>query len=383
MPPKKRSRGDASGGQQTAGAEEEEAKRKELCETLTNAVDEAFEGIGAERARLLAEATEAAAKVKEDAETEVEGMRRKVQEDRAALEQEKAAMEKAHTFQTNKICLDVGGHKFTTSRQTLTSVPNTYLSSMFSGRFALATDATDGAYFIDRDGKHFGHVLNFLRDPVSFTVSSDTTEAQRKELEVEVGFYGLLNRMMPEPEPGPYAALDFIGQFLLKRACLAGTARALRTAVAQSRVLVFKMGSTTPFLSEEFQDSRWVITDSVVKGSPVWAAEGGEWFMYRDVDNTMTISDETDCALGMDMGMGSDMCISNTEATADVVAPTELPSDKWVSIPYATLETQYASAERFQMAWARVPEMRITAVHGLDDDDPAMAEALAKLAALE
>jgi hypothetical protein len=32
--------------------------------------------------------------------------------------------------------------------------------------------------------------------------------------------------------------------------------------------------------------------------------------------------------------------------------------------------------------WALVPEMRITAVHGMDDDDPAMAEALAKLAAL-
>jgi hypothetical protein len=250
MPPKERSREDASG---TA----EDAKEKELCESINNAVTSSVGAVfkeleeerkkpEEERARLLAEATEAAAKVKEDAEKEAEGLKRKVQEDRAALEQEKAAMEKAHTFQTNKICLDVGGHKFTTSRQTLTSVPNTYLSSMFSGRFALATDATDGAYFIDRDGKHFGHVLNFLRDPVSFTVSSDTTEAQRKELEVEVGFYGLLNRMMPEPEPGPYAALDLIGQFLLKRACLAGTARAMRTAMAQSRVLVFKMGAPRP-----------------------------------------------------------------------------------------------------------------------------------------
>jgi hypothetical protein len=34
---------------------------------------------------------------------------------------------------------------------------------MFSGRFALAPDAADGSYFLDRDGTHFRHVLNFLR----------------------------------------------------------------------------------------------------------------------------------------------------------------------------------------------------------------------------
>jgi len=53
--------------------------------------------------------------------------------DRAALEEEKAAMEKSYTFQTNKILLDVGGHKFTTSLDTLTSVPETYFASVFSG----------------------------------------------------------------------------------------------------------------------------------------------------------------------------------------------------------------------------------------------------------
>ena len=120
------------------------------------------------------EAKTAAEEAKKAAEAEAEEITRKARAGYAALEAEKAAMEKAHTFQTNKICLDVGGHKFTTSRQTLTSVPDTYLSAMFSGRFALAPDA-DSSYFIDRDGKHFGHVLNFLRDPVSFKLSSDTT----------------------------------------------------------------------------------------------------------------------------------------------------------------------------------------------------------------
>ena len=59
--------------------------------------------------------------------------RHALKRDRAALEEEKAAMEKSYTFQTNKILLDVGGHKFTTSLDTLKSVPETYFASVFSG----------------------------------------------------------------------------------------------------------------------------------------------------------------------------------------------------------------------------------------------------------
>jgi len=58
----------------------------------------------------------------------------------------------------------VGGHKFTTSLPTLTSVPDTFLQSMFSGRHPLARDG-DGVFFIDRNGDHFRHILSYLRDP--------------------------------------------------------------------------------------------------------------------------------------------------------------------------------------------------------------------------
>jgi hypothetical protein len=151
-------------------------------------------------------------------------------------------------------------------------------------------------------------------------------------------------------------------QSLLKRARLAGTKRALRTVVAQSRALVFVMGSTTPFFKETFQDLRWVISDRVVNGSPVWAAEGGRWFMYCSVDIKMMISNESECAAGSSMGH-----MYNMEKTADAVAPTELASDKWVSGASATLATQYASAERLLLhdaqgraitGWVSVPEMR-------------------------
>jgi hypothetical protein len=76
--------------------------------------------------------------------------------------------------------------------------------------------------------------------------------------------------------------------------------------------------------------------------------------------------------------------MGNTEVTTRVVSPTELASDKWVSNRSTTLEAQYAAAEQRSPGspWARVPFVRITAVHGLNDDDPAMAAALRQLAAL-
>ena len=60
-----------------------------------------------------------------------------------------------------------------------------------------------------------------------------------------------------------------------------------------------------------------------------------------------------------------------------------MPSDKWSTLEYATLSTQYKSAKRCKYGLHRiVPSMRITVVHGLNDDDPTMAKALHKLAAL-
>jgi hypothetical protein len=109
-------------------------------------------------------ALEAAVKVKEDAETGAAEIWRAAAAERAALDAEKVAMEKTYAFQTSIIKLDVGGHTFTTSLPTLTSVHDTYLAALFSGRHPVAPNA-DGAIFIDRNGDHFRHILSYLRDP--------------------------------------------------------------------------------------------------------------------------------------------------------------------------------------------------------------------------
>jgi len=208
-------------------------------------------------------------------------------------------------------------------------------------------------------------------EPVTFKLrlSGDSSA----ELAVELRFYGLLDRVMP------YYAQEQIGVALLKGACNAGpTKRALETAVATARALVFEMGSTTPWLTEAFQDLRYVITDRVVNGSPVWAVEGGKNFMYRVGDGTMMIGTEAACAVGRLRGS-----IHNTVHSPDVVAPTQLPSNKWRSSKLATLGPQFAAAGGTdENRWVDVPDMRVTAVHGLDDDEPAKAAALRQVAAL-
>ncbi|CAB4312289.1 unnamed protein product [Prunus armeniaca] len=65
------------------------------------------------------------------------------------------------------IRLNIGGNKFCTSVDTLTQrEPNSMLAAMFSGRHNIACeeDCEKGYVFIDRDGTHFRHILNWLRD---------------------------------------------------------------------------------------------------------------------------------------------------------------------------------------------------------------------------
>ncbi|CAG9859483.1 unnamed protein product [Phyllotreta striolata] len=58
--------------------------------------------------------------------------------------------------------LNVGGKRFTTSRQTLSLIPDTFFTALLSGRISSLRDEK-GAIFIDRDPKFFSIILNYLR----------------------------------------------------------------------------------------------------------------------------------------------------------------------------------------------------------------------------
>jgi len=110
---------------------------------------------------------------------------------------EKQLIANTHTFES-RIKLDVGGCKFTTTLTTLTRFPDSMIGTMFSGRHNLTTDES-GYYFIDRDGTHFRHILNYLRCPEDFDVSSISAD-HLKELKKEAVYYGLDEKAFSSPE---------------------------------------------------------------------------------------------------------------------------------------------------------------------------------------
>eukprot|EP00668_Euglena_longa_P003749 GGOE01004397.1.p2 GENE.GGOE01004397.1~~GGOE01004397.1.p2 ORF type:complete len:400 (-),score=108.72 GGOE01004397.1:492-1652(-) len=84
----------------------------------------------------------------------------------------------------------VGGVRFKTSRETLTSVPGSHLAALFQpGGPKEAGKDDKGRYEIpDRPGKHFMFILNYLRDR---EIDPPANKAVLEEIEAEAKHYGL------------------------------------------------------------------------------------------------------------------------------------------------------------------------------------------------
>ena len=92
------------------------------------------------------------------------------------------------------IKLNVGGHYFTTTLGTLRNDPNSMLPSIVSKIFD-QKPKEDGAFFIDRDGRHFRSILNYLR---TMELSFPEGETAFRELQAEAQFYqiqGILDKL--------------------------------------------------------------------------------------------------------------------------------------------------------------------------------------------
>jgi len=114
----------------------------------------------------------------------------KVRKERDAFDEVAKKLEHVHFSKLVK--LNVGGHLFSTSLETLTKDLSSMLHAMFSGRFD-TKPSEDGSYFIDRDGTHFRYILNYLRTG-QLIVPQDRTVC--KELLAEAEFYqveGIIN----------------------------------------------------------------------------------------------------------------------------------------------------------------------------------------------
>jgi hypothetical protein len=120
-------------------------------------------------------------------------------------EAEKTALAGVQHFEPI-VKLDVGGVRVTTSLTTLCRFPDTMMGCMFSGRHTLPK-GEDGYFFIDRDGTHFRHILNFLRSPESYKM--DVGGADTKELRRECEYYCLDELMFPVTTTGTEKSLPY------------------------------------------------------------------------------------------------------------------------------------------------------------------------------
>uniref|UniRef100_A0A8C2WK79 Potassium channel tetramerization domain containing 3 n=1 Tax=Cyclopterus lumpus TaxID=8103 RepID=A0A8C2WK79_CYCLU len=94
-----------------------------------------------------------------------------------------------HSFPSHSVCNKCAivslYFRFSTSRQTLMWIPDSFFSSLLSGRISTLRDET-GAIFIDRDPTAFAPILNFLR-----TKELDLRGVNISILRHEAEFYGI------------------------------------------------------------------------------------------------------------------------------------------------------------------------------------------------
>lgn len=76
-------------------------------------------------------------------------------------------------------------YRFSTSRQTLTCIPDTFFTALLSGRISSLRD-DNGAIFIDRDPTLFGIILNYLR-----TRDIDIKQCDLRILRHEAEYYNI------------------------------------------------------------------------------------------------------------------------------------------------------------------------------------------------
>jgi len=172
------------------------AEARELAEHATRFVAEAREL--AEHAtrfvKKLAQKDEQAAKLRA-----AEARAARLEAELAKRDAEDAASAKRvkRDHASDFVKLDVCGHHFTTSTTTLRAVQGSMLSTMVSGFIQILHTTTTrwtvrldehGRLRIDRDGRHFHLILNFLRDGVcEMPVDGNA----KRELLREANFYGL------------------------------------------------------------------------------------------------------------------------------------------------------------------------------------------------
>lgn len=94
---------------------------------------------------------------------------------------------------SGKVILNVGGEQYTTSVDTLTTrEEDTFFTELFARQWQLERDPKDDSIFIDRNGKLFAYILEYLRTGV-VPNSVQNDESLRQSLIIEADYFHLQN----------------------------------------------------------------------------------------------------------------------------------------------------------------------------------------------
>jgi hypothetical protein len=109
---------------------------------------------------------------------------------RQELAREAEAMHKHKEVQEGRVELNIGGYHLETSVQALRRVSHTFFDAYFSGQYAQDV-CDDGSIFVDQDGEHFGHVLQYMQDGVVSVAEPGVRPSVSllRALKREFGFY--------------------------------------------------------------------------------------------------------------------------------------------------------------------------------------------------
>jgi hypothetical protein len=154
------------------------AKARYVLEETDQLRAQGLADVAKERTKGLADVTKERAKGLAD-----------VAKERLELQQEVKAMQTHQEVQEGRVELNIGGYRFETSVNTLRRVPHTFFDAYFSGRYAQDV-CSDGSIFVDRDGKHFGHVLEYMWDGI-VAVGEPGARPSKKLLRVLKREFGL------------------------------------------------------------------------------------------------------------------------------------------------------------------------------------------------
>ncbi|XP_062593958.1 BTB/POZ domain-containing protein KCTD2-like [Saccostrea cucullata] len=104
-------------------------------------------------------------------------------------EDELSVIKQMEQMQKNMVQLDVGGYKFKTTKETITSIPSKLAKLMQ----IKSSNGIIPSYFLDKDPKHLGIILNYLRNNgrIDARILPDESSGLAGIME-ECKFYGLV-----------------------------------------------------------------------------------------------------------------------------------------------------------------------------------------------